>query len=75
MEKVLLLLLHHLNGSTTSTSQNFLNQIKPKYAIISVGKDNDYGHPNKKILERLENAKVEIFKTDEYGTIEIIVTK
>lgn len=64
---------HH--GSTTSTSQNFLNQIKPKYAIILVGKDNDYGHPNKKILERLENAEVEIFRTDECGTIEIIVTK
>ena len=64
---------HH--GSTTSTSQNFLNQIKPKYAIISVGKDNDYEHPNEKILERLENADVEIFRTDECGTIEIIVTK
>ena len=64
---------HH--GSTTSTSQNFLNQIKPKYTIISVGKDNDYGHPNEKILERLENAEVEIFRTDECGTIEIIVTK
>lgn len=64
---------HH--GSTTSTSKNFLKQIKPKYAIISVGKDNDYGHPNEKILERLENADVEIFRTDECGTIEIIVTK
>lgn len=64
---------HH--GSTTSTSQNFLNQIKPKYAIISVGKGNDYGHPNEKILERLEKEGVEIFRTDECGTIEIIVTK
>ena len=64
---------HH--GSTTSTSQNFLNQIKPKYAIISVGKDNDYGHPKEKILERLENAEVEIFRTDECGTIEVIVTE
>lgn len=64
---------HH--GSTTSTSQSFLNQIKPKYAIISVGKDNDYGHPNERILERLENAKVKIFRTDECGIIEIIVTR
>ena len=64
---------HH--GSTTSTSQNFLNQIKPKYAIISVGKDNDYGHPKEKILQRLENAEVEIFRTDECGTIEVIVTE
>ena len=64
---------HH--GSTTSTSQNFLNQIKPKYAIISVGKDNDYGHPNEKILERLEKMGAEVFRTDECGTIEIIVTE
>lgn len=64
---------HH--GSTTSTSQNFLNQIKPKYAIISVGKDNDYGHPNEKIIERLNNAGAEIFRTDESGTIEVIVTE
>ena len=64
---------HH--GSTTSTSQNFLNQIKPKYAIISVGKDNDYGHPNEKILERLEKVGTEIFRTDECGTIEVIVTE
>lgn len=64
---------HH--GSTTSTSQNFLNQIKPKYAIISVGKDNDYGHPNEKILERLEKVGAEVFRTDECGTIEIIVTE
>lgn len=62
---------HH--GSTTSTSQNFLNQIKPKYAIISVGKDNDYGHPHKEILERLENIGADIIRTDESGTIEIVV--
>lgn len=64
---------HH--GSTTSTSQNFLNQIKPKYAIISVGKDNDYGHPKEKILKRLEKSGAEIFRTDECGTIEVIVTE
>lgn len=63
---------HH--GSTTSTSQNFLNQIKPQYAIISVGKDNDYGHPNEKILQRLENIGAKTFRTDECGTIEVIVT-
>ena len=64
---------HH--GSTTSTSQNFLNQIKPKYAIISVGKDNDYGHPKEKILQRLEKIGAEVFRTDECGNIEVIVTK
>lgn len=64
---------HH--GSTTSTSLSFLKQINPKYAIISVGKDNDYGHPHKEILERLESVGTEIFRTDECGTIEIIVTE
>ena len=64
---------HH--GSTTSTSQKFLNQIKPKYAIISVEKNNDYGHPKEKILERLKNEGAEIYRTDECGTIEITVTK
>ncbi len=63
---------HH--GSTTSTSQKFLNQIKPKYAIISVGKNNDYGHPKEKILERLKKVGSEIYRTDECGTIEITVT-
>lgn len=64
---------HH--SSTTSTSQSFLNQIKPKYAIISVGKNNDYGHPKKKILERLKKIGAEIYRTDECGTIEITVTR
>ena len=61
---------HH--GSNTSTSQQFLNQIQPKIAVISVGKDNDYGHPNEETLEKLENVGAEIYRTDESGTIEII---
>ena len=64
---------HH--GSSTSTSQKFLNQIKPNYAIISVGKNNDYGHPNNTILKRLNNIGAKVFRTDESGTIEIIVTQ
>ena len=64
---------HH--GSSTSTYQKFLNQIKPNYAIISVGKNNDYGHPNATILKRLNNIGAKVFRTDESGTIEIIVTE
>lgn len=61
---------HH--GSNTSSSQNFLNQIKPEYAIIMVGKDNTYGLPKEKILDRLKKVGAKIYRTDELGTITII---
>ena len=60
---------HH--GSNTSTSQDFLNQIKPDIAIISVGKNNKYGHPNKKTLDKLNNIGARIYRTDESGTITV----
>ena len=56
---------HH--GSKTSSSKEFINVINPKYSIISVGKNNMYGHPNKEVLENLENSK--IYRTDEDGSI------
>ena len=56
---------HH--GSKTSSSKEFINEINPKYSIISVGKNNRYGHPNKEVLENLENSK--IYRTDQYGSI------
>ena len=56
---------HH--GSKTSSSEEFINEIKPKYSIISVGKNNRYGHPNKEVLENLDNSK--IYRTDQDGSI------
>ena len=56
---------HH--GSKTSSSKNFIDEIKPKYSIISVGKNNRYGHPNKEVLNNLENSK--IYRTDQDGSI------
>ena len=56
---------HH--GSKTSSSKNFINEINPKYSIISVGKNNKYGHPNKDVLGNLENSK--IYRTDQDGSI------
>ena len=56
---------HH--GSNTSSSKNFINKINPKYSIISVGKNNRYGHPNKEVLNNLENSK--IYRTDDDGSI------
>lgn len=61
---------HH--GSNTSSSQNFLNQVKPEYAIIMAGKDNSYGLPKQKILDRLNKIGAKIYRTDEKGTITII---
>ena len=56
---------HH--GSSTSTSEDFLNQAKPEYAIISCGLNNDYGHPHKEVINRLDG--IETYRTDEDGTI------
>ena len=56
---------HH--GSKTSSGEYFINEINPKYSIISVGKNNRYGHPNKEVLENLKNSK--IYRTDEDGSI------
>lgn len=56
---------HH--GSKTSSSKEFIDEINPKYGIISVGKNNIYGHPNKEVLNNLENSK--IYRTDQDGSI------
>lgn len=61
---------HH--GSNTSTSQSFLNQVKPEVAIISVGAENKYGHPKQITLDKLENMQIKIYRTDVNGTITII---
>ncbi len=60
---------HH--GSASSTNENFLRLIQPEAAIISVGKDNDYGHPTKTVLNRLEDVGAKVYRTDLLGTIEI----
>ena len=56
---------HH--GSKTSSSKEFIDEINPKYSIISVGKNNRYGHPNKEVLNNLEQSK--IYRTDQDGSI------
>ncbi len=58
---------HH--GSSTSTSYRFLNAVMPQYAVISVGKDNSYGHPHEEVLSRLRDADVTVLRTDERGDI------
>ncbi|WP_353097314.1 ComEC/Rec2 family competence protein [Tissierella praeacuta] len=61
---------HH--GSVTSTSEAFLDAVDPKFAVISAGKDNSYGHPHKEILERLEDKGIKIYRTDLQGDIIVI---
>ena len=56
---------HH--GSNTSSSEEFINSINPKYSLISVGKNNRYGHPNKEVLDNLNDSK--IYRTDQDGSI------
>ena len=56
---------HH--GSKTSSGEEFIEEINPKYSIISVGKNNRYGHPNKEVLDNLEESK--IYRTDQVGSI------
>ena len=58
---------HH--GSSSSTTPEFLKALSPKYAIISVGKGNTYGHPEQQTLDRLASSGIQIFRTDESGTI------
>lgn len=58
---------HH--GSNTSSSYDFVNAVSADYAVISVGRDNDYGHPHSKIIKRWKNSGAEICRTDESGTI------
>lgn len=60
---------HH--GSKTSSSKAFIDAIKPKYSVISVGKNN-YGHPDSGILDRLKNVNSTVYRTDKQGTITAI---
>lgn len=61
---------HH--GSDTSSSKEFLNQVLPEISIIQVGENNQYKLPKDEVIERLENIKTVIYRTDESGTIQLI---
>jgi len=61
---------HH--GSNTSSSRDFLNQVLPEISIIQVGENNQYGLPKAEVLERLEEIKTVVYRTNESGTIQLI---
>jgi beta-lactamase superfamily II metal-dependent hydrolase len=58
---------HH--GSKTSSTESFLDLVKPEYAIISVGASNKFNHPSSDTIEKLEEREIEYFRTDFNGTI------
>lgn len=60
-------------GSNTSSSKEFIDNINPKYSLISVGKNNRYGHPKGSVLDILKDSK--IYRTDLDGSIEIRLNK
>ncbi|MFH1183275.1 MAG: ComEC/Rec2 family competence protein [Candidatus Moraniibacteriota bacterium] len=62
---------HH--GSRFSTSDKFLDAVNPQTALISVSKDNLYGHPARDTIKKLENRNIEIYKTDVGGRTEILL--
>jgi competence protein ComEC len=61
---------HH--GGCTSTTPEFLEAVRPEVVVISVGADNDFGHPCDGVLGRLEGRGVPVYRTDEQGTLEVI---
>jgi len=60
---------HH--GSKGSTSLEFVEAVKPEFAVISVGVDNRFGHPTRRVLKNLEDVGVIVLRTDESGDIKI----
>lgn len=61
---------HH--GSKYASTAQFLYQVNPEYAIISVGKDNEYNHPHQVVLDKLNKMKIQTYRTDEDHTIHLI---
>lgn len=63
---------HH--GSKSSSTEEFINRVNPKFAVISVGFNNRYGHPNKEVLARLKNADCQILRTDYLGCVQLTLS-
>lgn len=61
---------HH--GSRSATSNAFLNKVNPKYAILSCGIQNDYGHPHYETMKKLQKRKISVYRTDQQGTIVLV---
>lgn len=62
---------HH--GSNSSSTNDLLKYVRPNIALIGVGENNTYGHPNEEVIKRLNDINCKIYRTDKNGEIEIIV--
>ncbi|MBP5225646.1 MAG: MBL fold metallo-hydrolase, partial [Lachnospiraceae bacterium] len=71
-ESTVLKVAHH--GSSTSTSYVFLNAVMPEYAVISVGRNNGYGHPTDEVLSRFRDEGATVFRTDQQGDVVCVST-
>ena len=67
LESLVLKVPHH--GSKTSSSQEFLEAVKPKIALMGVGKNNKFGHPSNITLEKFEKYGTKVYRTDQRGEI------
>ena len=73
LEASIIKVAHH--GSKSSSTEKFLSLVKPKIAVIGVGKDNNFGHPNMNVIERIKKYTNIVYRTDECGEIEMKFNK
>ena len=71
LNSTILKVAHH--GSKTSSIQNFVDAVKPEIALVGVGKNNKFGHPNEDVIKRLEVCGCKIYRTDKMGEITVSV--
>ena len=64
---------HH--GSHSSSSEAFLDAVRPKAAVIQVGKKNRYGHPHQETLEKLKRRNIPVYRNDRHGAIGLRVRR
>ena len=69
LKSTVLKMPHH--GSSTSSTPRFISAVNPEIAVISLGEDNEYGHPHDNIVKRYEAKGVKMYRTDESGTVKI----
>lgn len=73
LKSTVLKVSHH--GSKTGTSKKFLEKVKPRFALIGVGKNNKFGHPTQEVIQRLQENNIKIYRTDEMGEIDLTVNR